>query len=280
MKKMRILIPVTIVLLITSCVTSSYYQVYKVNADEKVVQKQNSLIFEDDNCIVSYNLWEQNGSIGFDIYNKSNHDMYINKEKCFFILNGFANQYYKNRTFTKSTNIGVSNASGISASKSVTGINYSGFIQTNKVLASSTGSTSTSSGYAVSYNEEKFEVIPSKTSKRITEFSINDKLYRDCGLFKYPNSRQIKTISFNESDSPLIFSNRINYSLSNSAESISLENTFYVSEITNYSTNDMFEYKYDEYCGQKSIEKTKYFKEYGPDKFYIKYSKGTDAWKH
>ena len=60
MKKIQILIPITIILLITSCATSTYYQVYKVNTDETIVQKQNSLIFEDDNCIGSYNLLEQN----------------------------------------------------------------------------------------------------------------------------------------------------------------------------------------------------------------------------
>lgn len=57
-------------------------------------------------------------------------------------------------------------------------------------------------------------------------------------------------------------------------------NEFYVSGITNYPESEFFEYEYEEFCGQKSSYHTEYYRYYDTDKFYIKYSKGTDYWKH
>jgi len=138
----------------------------------------------------------------------------------------------------------------------------------------------TSSGFSISYNEEKTICIPSKTSKLITEYIITESLYRDCDLFKYPTKKQIKSKSFKKTDSPIIFSNRIAYTVGQSEKLIKFENEFYISEISNYPESEIFESKYDEYCGQKSSTMTKYFKNVSPDKFYIKYTKGTDTWKH
>ena len=99
----------------------------------------------------------------------------------------------------------------------------------------------TSSGFSTSYNEEKIVCIPSKTSKRITEYCINESLYRDCDLFKYPTKNQINSKSFSQFDSPIIFSNRIAYTIGLSDELIKLENEFYISEITNYPEGEIIE---------------------------------------
>ncbi len=61
---------------------------------------ENSLIYEDDNCIVSYNLWAERGDIGFRCYNKTNSNIYVNLEESFFILNGIAHDYFKNRVYS------------------------------------------------------------------------------------------------------------------------------------------------------------------------------------
>ncbi len=80
--------------------------------------------------------------------------------------------------------------------------------------------------------------------------------------------------------SPLVFSNRITYSVGQSDNFIKFENEFYVTEITNYPESKMFEFDYREYCGQKSTASSKFYKNVSADKFYIKYKKGTDPWKH
>jgi len=270
----------TITLFLTSCATTSFYQVYKATPSDNLITKDNYLVYEDDNCKVSYNLWDEGGNIGFRFYNKTNKNIYLNLEESFFILNGISYDYYKNRVFTNSTTSGATTARSATASKSVTGINYLDLLQTNRIQAASSVGLMSSSGYSISYNEEKVICIPSKTSKFITEYNINESLFRDCALFKYPTKKQIKSKSFSKAESPIVFSNRIAYTVGQTGNLIKFENGFYVTEISNYPESELVESKYEEYCGQKSMTTVNYFKEVSPEKFYIKYSKGQDIWIH
>jgi hypothetical protein len=270
-----------VVTLLTSCnVTSNYYQIYKTNTSENIVKKGDLLVFEDENCSVTYNLWNEGGNVGFNIYNKSNKNLYLNLEESFFVFNGIANNYYKNRVFSNSVNSGATYSTGVLASKSVTGYNFLNLLQTNKVAVSSNTGIVNSSGYSVSYNEEKIVSIPPKTSKYIVEYSINNSLYRDCDLYKYPTKKQINTKSFTKSDSPFVFSNKISYYLDTPDKLIKFDNSFFVSEIANYPESEAFYSKKDENCGQKSMSKSYYFNDKSPDKFYVKYVKGQDSWKN
>lgn len=280
MKTKKILLSALIAIMLTSCVSTSYFQVYKTVPSDKLVVKDNLLVYEDENCKVSYNLWGEGGNIGFQFFNKTDKNIYLNLEESFFILNGISYNYFRNRVFTNSTSSGATTSRGATATKSVTGLNYLDLIQTNRISATNTGGIMTSSGFSVSYNEEKIICIPSKTSKIISEYNINESLFRDCDLFKYPTKKQIKSKMFSKEQSPLVFSNRIAYSIGQTDNLIKFENEFYVTEISNYPESEMFELKYDEYCGQESMTMTKYFKNVSADKFYIKYSKGLDTWEH
>lgn len=280
MKKTLLSSASLLVLLLASCTSVYYYQVYKVNPDNNTVIGENSLTYEDDNCKVSYDLWDDNGNMGFVFYNKTDKNIYINKEESFYIYNGIAYPYFQNRTFTTSRNMGTSATKGTSASTALSGLNYLNLLQTNKILATSTIGTVSTTGYSVSYTEEKIICIPSKAAKIISEYSITDEIIRDCDLYKYPTKKQIKTISFTEANSPLKFTNRIAYSIDKSAELLFFENQFFVSEATNYPESELIIMKYDEYCGQKSTSQVRYFKDVSPDKFYIKYTKVMDGWKH
>lgn len=278
MKIRKLLYAISIGLLMTSCATTSFYQVYNVKPNQETIQKTENLFFEDENCKISYNLWANGGNIGFNIYNKTNENIYVNLNESNFVLNGFAYDYYKNRTFTTSESKSASDSKTSTGSVAVIGINVYDNIQTNQVKSSSSANISSSVGYAVTVKEDSIICIPAKTTKRISEYSINNTLIRNCDLFKYPSRKTIKTKSYSIEQSPLIFSNIITYKAK--GERITVKNEFYVSEITNYPATEFFEYKYDEYCGQKSKSKTKYYKFYDTDKFYIKYSKGQDTWKH
>jgi len=266
------------VLLLSSCATTSFYQVYNVKPNQETITKTDNLFFEDENCKISYNLWANGGNIGFDIYNKTDEKIYVNLNESNFILNGFAYDYYKNRTFTTSESKSASASKTSTGSVAVTGINVYNNIQTNQVKSSSSANISSSVGYAVTIKEDSIICVPAKTTKRISEYSINNTLIRNCDLFKYPSRKTIKTKSYSIEQSPIVFSNIITYEIK--GERVKVENEFYVSEIVNYPSTEFFEYKYDEYCGQKSMSKTKYYKFYDTDKFYIKYSKGQDYWKH
>lgn len=278
MKTRDLLFVALLSILLTSCSTK-FYQVYKVVPTEKIVLNENQLVYEDDNCKVSYHLWDEGGNIGFIFYNKSEQNIYLNMEESFFIENGLAHNYYQNRVYTSSKTIGATTYIAASTAKSITGLNYYDLLQTNRISSMSAIGGTTSSGYAVSYNEEKITCIPSKTAKIITEYSINETILRDCDLLKYPTKSQITTKSFTKSDSPMVFSNRITYMLGLSVNQIVFENEFYISEITNLPESEMIESGYDEYCGQKGVSLKYYYKNVSPDKFFIKYTK-LDSWKH
>ena len=259
-------------LLFSSCVPTQYYQLYKTTASEKIDLKENVMVYEDSNCIISYNLWQEGGNIGFRFFNKTDNNIYLNLEESFFILNGVANNYYKNRVFT--------NSSGGIISKTTTGYNYFNLFQMNSLAISNTASNVTSSGYSIAYNEEKTICIPSKTSKVVAEYKINESLFRDCDLLKYPSKKQIKPKSFTKSNSPIVFSNRLLYKIGQNEKLIKVENEFFVSEITNLPKSEMFVTKYEEFCGKKSNFPTEISKENAPNKFYIEYGGAQYGAKH
>ena len=70
------------------------------------------------------------------------------------------------------------------------------------------------------------------------------------------------------------------YAVGQSGIPVKFENEFYGSQITNYPEDSILEAKDEEFCGQKILSQMKFFKDVSPDKFYIKYEKGEDAWEH
>lgn len=258
-------------LVMTACMPTSFFQIYKAIPSSNTNLNGSFLVYEDDNCKVSYNLWYDGGNIGFIFYNKTGQDIFLNLETSYFILNGISYNYYKNRVYTNSASLGASASNFATTSKSMTGMNYLDLIQTNRVSVGNSVGIAASSGYSVSYNEEKIVCIPSLTSKMITEYSINKSLYRDCDLFKYPTKKNIVTKNFKKSDSPFVFSNRLSYTIGKSENPVKFENEFYVSEITNYPKSEIIESKYEKFCDFTGTELLEYFKSISPDKFYIKY---------
>ena len=243
--------------------------------------KDNSIVYEDDNCKVTYNLWSNGGDSGFQFFNKTDKTIYLNLEESFFIINGLSYNYYRNRIFTNSKSAAATTSNYITTSTSVTGLNFLDLAQTDKISETNSADLITASGYSVAYTEEKNVCIPSKTFKIISEYTINESLFRDCDLFKFPTRKQITTKSFTKEQSPLVFSNRIAYSVGKNDNLIKFENEFYVTEISNYPENEFIEWKYEKYCGQESMYMKEFFKNVSADKFYIKYSRGQlDDWKH
>ncbi|MFC1733594.1 hypothetical protein ACFL6I_25120 [candidate division KSB1 bacterium] len=279
MKMNNLLFTALVSVVLTSCMTNSYFQVYKASPSDKLILNENILVYEDENCIVFYDLWAEGGEIGFTFFNKSDTNIYLNLAECFFIRNGLSYNYYRNRVFTHSSSTDASASFGATSSKSVTEKNYLDLFQTNRTATTNTTEIMKSSGNSLSFIEEKIICIPAHYSKIISEYNINESLFRYCDLYIYPTKKEIKTKSFSESESPLVFSNIIAYTVGQSSNIIKFENKFYVTEITNYPESEIYEYKYDEYCGQKKMTTTEYFKNVSPDMFYIKYTQ-QDTWKH
>ena len=206
-------------------------------------------------------------------------------DECYYILNGNAHNYYKNRIYTYSAGAGVGVSSGISVTNSTTAVStvtgYTDYysMQTNSIASNaiqsvySTVSLMASKGYSVAYNEEKIVCIPPKTSKVIAEYSINETVYRDCDLLRFPSVDETAVKTFTKSNSPFVFSNQIVYKVGQNVIPKKIENEFYVREISNLSVDNALKLDYSEFCGEKSWEQTYFFKEVAADQFYLEYKR-------
>lgn len=280
MKTTRLLLLVCIAMITSSCATT-FYQVYQTTPVTKMEKQSNSLAYEDENCKVVYDFWKDGGNVGFLFQNKTDEDIYVNLDESFFILNGISYKYFQNRIFTNTKNKTLGKSKSATKALAITGFNLYDLVQTNGVSVTDQSSAVTSTGYSVSFNEEDIVCIPGKTSKYISEFSINETLIRDCDLLRYPtNGNDVKIKRYSQDSSPVLFSNRIAYQIGREGETTKFENKFFVSSITNYNNNQMFELGKEEFCGQKSLEKTRFHKHYAPDRFFIEYTKSTDQFKH
>lgn len=274
-----LIIIVLSVLTFSSCRTT-FYQVYRAVPSDKSMANKDALVYKDENCEVTYNLWSHGGNMGFGFFNKTKENICLNLDECFFVRDDVANDYYLEREFTQSSNIGSKSSHKKGVSAALTGLNFLGLIQSNQAAAEVSESLMTSSGSSISTKEQKIITIPPGTLKFISEYNINESLYRDCDLLKYPKRKQIRTLHFMKNDSPLVFSNRITYRVGESSEPVQFENQFYVSEITNYTEKEIVKEDYDEFCGEKSMEKYNFFKIKSPDRFYIMYLKNFHDTKH
>ena len=190
-------------IVLTSCKGTQYYQVYKTESDTVKPRDANTISYEDSQCRIDYNLWANYGNAGFTFYNKTDKIIHLRLDESFYVLNGAAYDYYQNRIFTNGNNSGTQITRGGSVSSLGWMSLYS--YASNSVISGATNSIATT--------EAKEIAIPPKTARSISEFDINQTIYRDCDLFLYPTARQVKGKTFNESDSPLQFYNMIAYTV-------------------------------------------------------------------
>lgn len=270
--KLKLLYILTLVFVLTSC-SSTYYQVYKAEAGENIKNTSNGLIYEDDNCRISYDLWNDGGSADFMIENKTEEDLHLHLEESYFILNGIAYDYFQDRVFMSSKGTAASRVNRSSNKTSLSGMNIFNIWQTDSKTLENESAVAISSGAGVSYREKEVVTIPAGTAKIFNEFQINNQLFRDCDLYKYPNKRQINTKSYSEANSPFVFGNLLAYSVGEEEILRQIENQFYVSAITNYPEKEFVNTEKEEFCGDKGHNEIKHFKESSPDSFYIQYTK-------
>lgn len=303
------MLPVVTGLVCTSC-KGLYYQMYETEPlTDKVKSAEGALVYEDENCMVVYDFWQEAGNAGFAIVNKTDKNLYIDKSESFFVKNGVANNYYQGLVYERTTgqtatqsnsalasaSAGVMGSLGASLSASKTGAVAAG---AGNVAAGISGTvtkglsasysemrqmgiaygTTVSSGRfsssSVSWEEEKVVVIPPHTSKYIKDQSIHSVQLKYCDFPIHPNPKDttgIISLDFTQEDSPITFSNVISYKVGTNGETQEIRNDFYVSKITNYPKAKFIGYEYEVWCGKNTYKQYNYFKEYSPKRFYIKY---------
>ncbi len=266
---MKKVISICVLALLCSCNTvKTYYQVYNTES-ETVKSSGNSIFFEDANCIISYNLWSENGNAGFSFYNKTDEVIYLQLDQSFYVINGNAYDYFQNRVFVNSSN-------STTVSSNTSGYSLLGRLSYTS-LNSKTVSSHQSNG--VETTEAKVIAIPPKTTKSISEFNINVTVFRDCDLLRFPSSKQISNKSFSKENSPLKFYNSISYKIGDKLNKV--KNDFYVSGITNIASSDAFKQEKNAFCNQKGGGTIDVFKDSAPNKFYVIYTKSqADTWKY
>ena len=248
-----------------------YVQVFDAqpSANSNIRTERGGMLYEDDQCILFYSFWADGGDASFAIFNKTDKVMYVDLSKSFFIRNGIANDYYKDRAWSTSS----SNLVGVQASSSETlfrnstlttgvGATYLGNLgslpltSADPILTSvnsqatdtygmlrSTAyanvyATGTSSSLAV--KEQKILAIPPHASKIVAEYAINTSIWLYCDLARFP--KEEASITFEESESPLRFSNYITYRLSDTETERVVENDFYISKVTNYAQPSVYKF--------------------------------------
>lgn len=265
MKKNFIL--VALIILMTSCAPKVYFQVFSTSHDSDIQESNHLLIYENEDCKVVYDFWADYGNAGFMIYNKSNDYISIDLNKSFFIRNGEALDYFKNRQW--SSKAITQRSSKFSAQfEMLTADNYSIIDNSLKLARHSVESEQNE----LMYIEKPILIIPPHAAKVVYEYSIAKNLYRFCDLPLVTNKRNIKEIYFTKSNTPLYFTNIIYYSTQGYTKTI--KNSFYVNKATVLPYYVMYKLQRSQVdaCGKKtlgSFDVLNYDKQAG--QFYIKY---------
>ncbi|MGB3080759.1 MAG: hypothetical protein WBB31_16885, partial [Saprospiraceae bacterium] len=205
---MKNLLFFSIALILTSCIQTSYYQVFTTTPTKTINPPER-------HAIITYDLWNNGGVIVCSIYNSGTEDIIVDLTKSFLVLNGTANEYFQNRTFTTS------------ALKESTYV--SRFVPT---VTSAIGS-------GVTISDKKELTIPPKSRIVLSQFNLVDERYSNCDLKKTPLSKDPKSVKFDRENSPIVANSIISYTYGTSFERA--ENEFYVSEIGNYLMSNLYE---------------------------------------
>ena len=241
----KFILLLSLALSLQSCHTA-FLQVYEAEPVTEMQQEDDALVFEDEHCVITYNLWSEHGDPGFELFNKTDKTLYLDKLNSYFVINGEAKDYYLDRVFTSNASASVTSA-------------YFNFSQ---------GSSS-----GVNYQEKAVVAVPAGTHKKISEHNISATYYRECNMEKYPSKRQVKTTTYSAAGSPFRFENRITYFFDEELKKHQVTNAFYVSSITNYPLHDVMETTGTEKCSDHPAEMIQVISKEAAHRFYVEYSR-------
>ena len=233
--------------------------------------KDNSLVCENEDCRVMYNLWSEYGLVSFVFNNKTDKDIFINLGQTFFIVNGHANDYYVGATETLEQGIQLA----ASYKKETLDLLNAGLWSNNLYSYSEKkASKKISSNKKISVKEPEIVCVPAHSYKLFCKCSISPSYMQVCAKdIDYPK-KSAKVKDYTSDTTPIKMINRIAYGFDKDAVADKhIENNLWVSGITNYSQKAILEKeKVKTGCYSNSKKKISYFKVGGPDKFYIRYN--------
>lgn len=278
----------TITALFFICSCSTYYlQLATISSKDVKINDNGDFLYSDSNITIAYDFWSSYGMMTFVITNNTDQVIFIDLSQSDFIRNGFANDYYKGRTFVHSEGVTTLEQATkqTKSSHSFSAAVFSNYNNSMATASSVVGVTTkqvgtsisggVSSGYAVEYKEQEIVRIPAHSSKSFGEFSLSEGVYRECGLPRDPNKKETAVKEFNLIDSPIIFKNNFVFIINE--QEIPVSNEFYVSKVKNISETEAIEERTIYDCNGYYVNRQKFIKEASADKYYIFYDLSLDG---
>ena len=220
----KIIYYMAIVLALSSCSTTKYFQIYTVGSDD-VEKKDNSFNYENENCCIYYDFWAEGGDVTFIFENKTDSIIYIDLKNSFFEKNRLVFDYYQNKTSEYITS-SYNNTHELFSQ-------YSKLYVSDNILSLDNMSFAYGSPYKYYIQDKEIIAIPPKMAKLICEFKVSNRLlyFDECQRDLYPENVIIH--SFTKEESPINFTNFITYKIGKYGKDISISNKFYITEIKN-----------------------------------------------
>ena len=256
-----------------SC-TQSFYQIYTMDSKDLKMQ-DNSLLFENADCQVSYNFWSDGGHISFAFKNKTDKDIFINMNESFLVVNGNAHNYFEAKTYTYgsafATSIGYGESLGVSLSGKTGVWSNKHYTASAGVAASITSKSAIMN--TVSIKEQEVVCIPANSFKTFSKFCLSPAIYQKCvKKVDYP-SKKVSLAKFDSDNSPIMMNNRLTYGFKSDNMDKHIDNVFWLGEIENYSEKSAIERKSEKGCYDYLSKEIKVFKIGTPSQFYRHYQK-------
>ena len=256
-----------------SC-TQSFYQIYTMDSKDLKMQ-DNSLLFENADCQVSYNFWSDGGYVSFAFKNKTDRDIFINMNESFLVVNGNAHNYFEAKTYTYgsafATSIGYGESLGVSLSGKTGVWSNKHYTASAGVAASITSKSAIMN--TVSIKEQEVVCIPANSFKTFSKFCLSPAIYQKCvKKVDYP-SKKVSLAKFDSENSPIMMNNRLTYGFKSDNMDKHIDNVFWLGEIENYSEKSAIERKSEKGCYDYLSKEIKVFKIGTPSQFYRHYQK-------
>lgn len=262
-------------LLFCSCTPKIYYQVYDVET-VGLQQKGDVLVYENEDCVISYSLWGNGGNLGFVFQNKLDQNLYLVMPQCFLIHNGWALDYYDDNSYSYSaTN---TSSAVVSAQASLYGL-ASHYDHWHPVSVSRGAAVASANSHSntVTFKAPKIICIPAKSSKVIDGFKMSSTVHLECENKKHNfPSKSISYAHYDQTNTPLFINNVLVYSTDpNGNDGRKVENQFWVKSFTNYSQRAALDRYNEKDCATGAITKFVTFKMQQPFRFYNIYNSNT-----
>lgn len=264
--KQIIITAVFTLLFLTSC-NKNFYQVYQVKAPN-LEESDNSLVYENEDLKILYNLWANSGNFHFIIHNKSEKNLFVVLPQSFMIKNGIALNYFNNREYSHTSEFFVGYD---------TSINVNDFSNNNELYNVNTKKTKSKNkaigeSFTTTIIEEPIICIPPRSAKVLGEYSIFDKIISKCNRSQDYPKKISSPLFYSKENSPMHFINRIAYSYNDKGQEPQfIENEFWISEIINYSEKEATSLESIKECEYNNSQIIRVFKIGAPNKFYNSY---------